>query len=194
MEQFLNPTGVLKVVVSSAAEAEIGALFVNAKEAEPIRTALEELGYPQNATPIQTDNSTAYGIVNETIKQRRSRAIDMRFYWLQDRVKQGHFRVYWAPGDDNLADYFTKHHSPAHHERMRPKYIYTPTNYGSSVLRGCVETPVNYVNFGSTTPVDSFDPGFTSHPGHTDPMTIFANKVTATQSHRHSQPQITLII
>jgi hypothetical protein len=43
----LNPTGVLKVIVSSAAEAEVGALFVNAKEAEVIRITLEELGHKQ---------------------------------------------------------------------------------------------------------------------------------------------------
>lgn len=40
---IINPTGVLKVVVSSAAEVEVGALFVNVKEAEVIHMAREEL-------------------------------------------------------------------------------------------------------------------------------------------------------
>jgi hypothetical protein len=39
-------------------------------------------------------------------------------------VKQGQFLVYWGPGFQNLADYFTKHHSPAHHKRMREIYIH----------------------------------------------------------------------
>jgi hypothetical protein len=57
-------------VVSSAAKAELAALFHNGKEACPLRITLEELGHPQPATPIQTDNSTAYGIANDTVKQK----------------------------------------------------------------------------------------------------------------------------
>jgi hypothetical protein len=38
---------VLKHVMSSAAEAEIGAVFINAKEGAVLRTILEELGHPQ---------------------------------------------------------------------------------------------------------------------------------------------------
>jgi hypothetical protein len=37
---------VLKRVMSSAAEAEIGAVFINAKEGAVLRTTLEELGHP----------------------------------------------------------------------------------------------------------------------------------------------------
>ncbi|MGL5935580.1 MAG: hypothetical protein ACRCZI_08145, partial [Cetobacterium sp.] len=28
--------------------------------------------------------------------------------------------------EDNLADYFTKHHPPSHHQKMRPIYLYEP--------------------------------------------------------------------
>jgi hypothetical protein len=37
---------VLKHVMSSAAEAEIGAVFINAKEGAVLCTTLEELGHP----------------------------------------------------------------------------------------------------------------------------------------------------
>jgi hypothetical protein len=37
---------VLKHVMSSAVEAEIGAVFINAKEGAVLRTTLEELGHP----------------------------------------------------------------------------------------------------------------------------------------------------
>jgi hypothetical protein len=94
----LTISGILKHVMSSAAEAYVAGLFVNAKEGEILRTTLDEMGYPQEPTPIQTDNSTASGIANDTINQQRSRSIDMRFYWIHDRVKQGHFIVFWAPG------------------------------------------------------------------------------------------------
>jgi hypothetical protein len=115
---------VLKHLMSSAAEAEIGAVFINAKEGAVLRTTLEELGHPQPPTPMETDNTTATGYSNGTIKQKRTKAMDMRFYWIKDRVKQGEFNVYWGPGYQDLADYFTKHHSPAHHKRMREIYIH----------------------------------------------------------------------
>jgi hypothetical protein len=68
---------IMREVVSSATEAELAALFHNAKEACPIRITLEEMGHTQPPTIIQTDNSTAAGIANDYVKQKRSKAIDM---------------------------------------------------------------------------------------------------------------------
>jgi hypothetical protein len=120
---ILNRTGILRHVASAASEAKYGAPFVNCKEGTIMRKTLDSMGYPQPATTIITDNSTANGIANDTIKQQRSRAIDMRYHWVRDRIVQGHFRVQWRPGKENKADYFTKHHSGAHHQRMRPQYL-----------------------------------------------------------------------
>jgi hypothetical protein len=94
---------VLKHVMLSAAEAEIGAVFINAKEGAVLRTTLEELGHKQPPTPMETDNTTATGYSNCTIKQKRTKAMDMRCYWIKDRVKHGQFNVYWGPGFQNLA-------------------------------------------------------------------------------------------
>jgi hypothetical protein len=52
----------------SVAEAEIGAVFINAKEGAVLRTTLEELGHKQPPTPMETDNTTATGYSNGTIK------------------------------------------------------------------------------------------------------------------------------
>jgi hypothetical protein len=114
---------IMKMVLSSAAEAELGALFFNAKDGAMLRTTLIDMGHPQPLTPIQTDNACAAGIANDTVKQRRSKAIDMRFYWIKDRVKQGQFLVHWRRGADNNADYFTKHHPTSHHRIMRSQYL-----------------------------------------------------------------------
>ena len=71
------------------AEAELGGLFLNDKEKVHLRERLREMGHPQNEpTPIQTDKSTEMGIVNNTIKQRRSKAMDMIFHWVRDRTTQ----------------------------------------------------------------------------------------------------------
>jgi hypothetical protein len=114
---------ILKHVMSSAAEAELGALFYIAQDACSLRVTLDELGHPQPPTAIQTDNECAKGIANDTVKQRRSRAMDMRFYWIRDRIDQGQFIVHWKPGKTNQADYFTKHHPPAHHQALRYTYL-----------------------------------------------------------------------
>lgn len=74
---------------------------------------------------MKTDNACAAGIANKTVKQKRSKAMDMRFDWIRDRVKQGQFFVYWRKGEENLADYFTKHHPVEHHRKMRPTYLHT---------------------------------------------------------------------
>jgi hypothetical protein len=135
---------IIRNIMASAAESEIASSFMNGQEAVPIRTTLEEMGHPQPPTPVQVDNSTAEGFANKTIKQKRSKAIDMRFYWIQDRTLQGQFLIYWRPGADNLADYHTKHHSAAHHRLMRSKFLHTSEQLAHNaiqlLLRGCVKS------------------------------------------------------
>jgi hypothetical protein len=83
-------------------------------------TTLYEMGHRQDATELKTDKTTADGIINNTVQQKHSKAMDMIFYWVKDRVEQDRFNVGWAPGDTNMGDYFTKHHSPVHQKRMIP--------------------------------------------------------------------------
>ena len=84
---------IISNVMGSAAEADIGAAYINGQEAVPIRTLLRELGHPQTATPIQGENSTADGFANGTIKKKILKAIEMRFYWIRDRTSQGSFLI-----------------------------------------------------------------------------------------------------
>jgi hypothetical protein len=114
---------IIDAVMSSAAEAELGALFINAKEAVHLRRILTEMGHPQPRTPIQTDNSTAEGVINSRVRPKRTKSMDMRFEWLLDRQQQGQFKIYWRPGKTNLADYFTKHHPPSHHRNVRGYFL-----------------------------------------------------------------------
>ena len=76
---ILSNATIIKNVMSSVAEAEVGATHNNAQEAIPLRSMLIEMNHQQPPTPIQTDTSTADGIINKTIVQKRSKAIDMRF-------------------------------------------------------------------------------------------------------------------
>jgi hypothetical protein len=99
----------------SAVEAKLGALFINAKMAVSMRKTLKELSHPQPRTPMQTDNSTAHALLTNKILPKALKAMDMRFHWLRCCKAQGHYRYYWRPGTQNLADYFTKHHPTSHH-------------------------------------------------------------------------------
>eukprot|EP00957_Ditylum_brightwellii_P111568 8510098-Ditylum_brightwellii.AAC.1 len=56
-----------KCIMASAVEAECDSLYENGREAIPLQMALEEMGHPQPATPIATDNSTAEGILNANV-------------------------------------------------------------------------------------------------------------------------------
>jgi hypothetical protein len=116
---IFNVSSVIKNVVASAAESEIGACFQNVQSGAPLRATLAELGHIQPPTPLRTDNSTAFGILNETIKQKRSKAMDKGYHWLTDRVRQKQFDIYWRPGHENLGDYHTKYHSAQNHKDMR---------------------------------------------------------------------------
>jgi len=115
---------ILKNVVGSAAEAEIAGTYTNGTEGCPIRTALEEMGWPQSTTQIEVDNECAEGFANRTMKQNRTKAMDMRYYWILDRCDQKQYVVVWRSGKVNRADYHTKHHSPTHHQEVRPDHVY----------------------------------------------------------------------
>ena len=56
------------LVASSSVEAELAALFLNAKETKIIRLTLKEMGYPQPKKTIHIDNTIVVDIVNNTIK------------------------------------------------------------------------------------------------------------------------------
>jgi hypothetical protein len=51
---------IIDAVMSLAAEAEMGALFINTKEAVHMQRILHEMGHPQPRTPIQVDNCNKF--------------------------------------------------------------------------------------------------------------------------------------
>jgi hypothetical protein len=88
---ILMNTTIIKNVVLSAAEAEIGALYLNAKEGIYLRQILFEMEHPQPPTPIQTDNTTPEGVINNKIQPKQTKAVDMRFHWLPDCKQRQQF-------------------------------------------------------------------------------------------------------
>jgi hypothetical protein len=102
---------IMKYIMAAASEAEIGVLCHNGQQRAYTRQILKELDREQpEPTRMNTDNSTADGFANIWTKIPRSKAMDMRFHWVQDRVQNGEFAIDWPKGEQNLAGYFTKHH------------------------------------------------------------------------------------
>ena len=105
-EDFMPTTnGILLVVckimhniMASEAEAEYGTIFVNTQTAVPILTTLSEMRWKHGPTTTQVENSTAVGIATKEFHQKKSKATDMRFYWINNRIKKGQFHVFWRPG------------------------------------------------------------------------------------------------
>jgi hypothetical protein len=46
--------------------------------------------------------------------------------------------VFWEPGINNLADYPTKHHSGAHHRKVKDIYLYDEEK-SPSTIQGCIK-------------------------------------------------------
>eukprot|EP00804_Cyclotella_cryptica_P014004 CCRYP_002480-RA/>CCRYP_002480-RA protein AED:0.39 eAED:0.39 QI:0/0/0/1/0/0/2/0/237 len=91
---ILTLAQIIKPVMSSAAKAELGALYINAREAIPQQHLLNELGHHQPITPIQINNSMAIGVVTNIIQPKRTKAMDMQFHWLYCQENQKQFCIY----------------------------------------------------------------------------------------------------
>jgi hypothetical protein len=125
---ILNISQIIKTVISSAAEAELGALFINAQTAVSMQCTLEELGHPQPRTPIQTNNSSAHALLTNKILPKALKAMDMQFQWLCCCSTQDQYRFYWRLGTQNFTDYWTKHHPKNHHKSFRPLILTSATD------------------------------------------------------------------
>ena len=114
---------IIKHVMSSASEAETGALYYGCKRSITYRVTLKEMGHPQGKTPVAINNNTAHGLATGTMTSKASKSNDMRFKWLRCRKAQKLFSFLWARGPTNRADYPSKHHPASHHQQMRPKLV-----------------------------------------------------------------------
>jgi hypothetical protein len=83
---FHLSTTILQFVIASAAEAELGALYQNCQTGIIFRLVFAEMGHPQPKTLVHCDNATAVSIANNTIKHQQSKSMEIRFFWIGDKV------------------------------------------------------------------------------------------------------------
>ena len=122
---------VLRCVLTSAAQAEHAELFEFARDVIAQRQLLDWAGYVQDVpTPIYEDNSATYAIVHKAIKQRKSKSWAMKDHATQEWQAQRVIDVTKIPGEDQLADYFTKNNPPALHAARTPLFVTYPAKPG----------------------------------------------------------------
>jgi hypothetical protein len=138
----LNISQIIRAVMSSAAEAKLGTLFINTKMAVSMQRTLKAMGHQQTCTPIQTNISTAHALLTNKIMPKALKAMDMRFLWLDCHKAQDQYRFYWRPGTQNLADYWPKHHPASHHKAFWPQTLTSQKKMATkSFVKKILSTP-----------------------------------------------------
>ena len=118
--------------------------------------------HPHPIEQVCMDSTTASGIANDTIKQKRSCATNTRYFWIRDQKTLIFFLIARKVGQENLADYFTKHNYVKLHKRVCSIYLQTykiprtvPLILLKPSLKGCVDTEdPNMEEFCKTLPIN----------------------------------------
>jgi hypothetical protein len=73
--------------------------------------------------------------------------MEMRFFWIGEKIAQEIYDVSWHLGQENLADYQSKHHIETHHKAVCPWYWHEADSpwlllraARPNTLKGCVGT------------------------------------------------------
>lgn len=96
-------------VALSSTEAEFIALSEACKEAQWIRRILEDLHQPQHSpTLIYEDNQSCLKLIEEEHFSRRSKHIDVRYYFVKDYIDKGLVSCKYCSTENMIADLLTK--------------------------------------------------------------------------------------
>ena len=99
-----------KINTRSSTEAEV----VGVDDGMPLviwtRNFLQEQGFEVNDNIVYQDNQSAILLERngKASSGRRTRHINIRYYFVTDRIQNGEMRVEYCPTDDMHGDFFTK--------------------------------------------------------------------------------------
>ena len=98
-----------KIVTKSSTEAELVAAADSVSYGFQIKNLLKELGYENITINIFQDNqSTIHLIKNNKPSSQRSRHIDIKYFFLRNRVDIQDINIIYTPTQEMIADLFTK--------------------------------------------------------------------------------------
>jgi len=97
-----------KTVVLSSTEAKYMAMLDTCQQITWIQSLFWELGYYLVPTPICGDNQGSIFIRSNPVQERWTKHIDICYHYICECIKDGKVSVYFIPGNENLANMFTK--------------------------------------------------------------------------------------
>ena len=100
---FFTLCAILRFVVASAAEAKLGALFLNCKQATIFRLTLEEMGHPSNRRQYTVITQQRWAL---QITQKKGKDPDQwkhNFYGLRMQLNKGNLTSNTTQGRKTLA-------------------------------------------------------------------------------------------
>jgi hypothetical protein len=77
------------------------------------------MGHLQPRTLVHCDNAMAVAIANNLIKRQLLHSMEMKFFWVGNKIALYMYGISWHPGQENLAKYQGKHHPEFHHVDVR---------------------------------------------------------------------------
>lgn len=98
-----------RLVTKSSTKAELVGAVDSVQQLFPIRGLLTDLGVKCNKCLLMQDNLSTISLIKSTnARSLRSRHINVRYHYLQERISLGEFDVAYVPTSEMLADIFTK--------------------------------------------------------------------------------------
>lgn len=104
-------------VSMSSTEAEYVTAAATGSEIIWLRNFFEEIGCPiDGPSPLFLDSASAIQVLKNPEHQTTMRHVHRSYNWIREKIENGAISVCHIPGDENLADIFTK-------PLRRPKFV-----------------------------------------------------------------------
>ena len=99
-----------KINTKSSTEAELVAADDTLSHLLQTKYFLEAQGYPSDQTILYQDNTSAISLERNgrSSSGKQTRHINIRCYFIKDRIDSGDLEVQHCPTDDLIADYMSK--------------------------------------------------------------------------------------
>ncbi|CAK1579746.1 unnamed protein product [Parnassius mnemosyne] len=97
-----------KTIALSTTEAEFVAACEAAKEMIWLRQLMLDLGENCKCVTMFIDNQSAIKLINNPIYHKRTKHIDVKYYFIREKVELGMIKINYVPSKDQLADILTK--------------------------------------------------------------------------------------
>jgi len=134
-----------RINTKSSTEAELVGVDDGMAHVVWTRNFLEAQGFEVRDNVVFQDNHSAILLEKNgrASSGRRTRHIDIRYYFVTDRIKNGEMRVAYCPTDDMVADFFTKPLQGSQFRKLRKIILNLPDENvigNAAVSQECVGT------------------------------------------------------